>query len=144
VRPADFTALTFFIDRSLGSGIVADALREAGEVVTTHDVHFPPDTPDVAWLAAVGEKGWVVLTKDARIRTNQLERTWVPGSPPSCSDEATSEAQTWGAAFVTALPRMKTGLRRWRPPIIAAVSAIGGVTVHYADGEKLAAPRTVK
>ena len=38
-----------------------------------HDDHFAPDTPDTVWLAEVGARGWVVLTKDSRIRRHPLE-----------------------------------------------------------------------
>ena len=54
--------------------VVAEALRAHGERVVVHDEYFAADAPDVQWLRQVGEKGWVVLTKDARIRTNALER----------------------------------------------------------------------
>lgn len=48
------------------------------------------------------------------------------------------------AAFVKALPRMKTALRRWARPLIAVVSTDGSVTVQYADGQKLPKARVVK
>ena len=65
--------LTFFVDRSLGAHDVPDALRTAGALVECHDDHFAPDTPDTAWLAEVGARGWVVLTKDSRIRRHPME-----------------------------------------------------------------------
>jgi len=43
-------------------------LRAAGASVEVHDAHFPPDATDETWLRAVGAKGWIVLTKDRRIR----------------------------------------------------------------------------
>lgn len=67
-------SLVFFIDRSLGSRYVAQALRDAGAQVEVHDDHFPQDTPDVAWLTEVGRRGWIVLSKDERIRRNRVER----------------------------------------------------------------------
>jgi hypothetical protein len=42
--------------------------------VEVHDDHFAPDAPDAVWLRVVGERGWVVLTKDERIRRRPLER----------------------------------------------------------------------
>lgn len=73
MKPAE--PFTFFIDRCLGGAFVADVLREAGHLVVVHDDEFEPNTRDVDWLQAVGERGWAVLTKDARIRTNALERS---------------------------------------------------------------------
>jgi len=75
VTPRPVSDLVFFIDRSLGRKQVAQALREAGATVEVHDDHFPQATPDVDWLAEVGRRGWVVLSKDERIRRNRIERT---------------------------------------------------------------------
>jgi len=58
----------FFLDRSMGSRLVADALRVRGEIVEAHDAHFAKDAADVEWLGAVGRKRWVVVSKDDRIR----------------------------------------------------------------------------
>ena len=64
----------FFLDRSMGSRLVADALRVRGEIVEAHDAHFAKDAADVEWLGAVGRKRWVVVSKDDRIRLNEVER----------------------------------------------------------------------
>jgi hypothetical protein len=74
VTPKPSGDLVFFIDRSLGRKQVAQALRESGARVEVHDDHFPQTTPDVEWLAEVGRRGWVVLSKDERIRRNRIER----------------------------------------------------------------------
>src|SRR3990172_737151 len=58
----------FFLDRSLGKKTIADALRQAGAEVRVHDDCFPPDARDEDWLREVGQKGWIVLTKDRHIR----------------------------------------------------------------------------
>ncbi len=64
---------TFLIDRSLGSRDVPEALRAAGALVEVHDDHFAQDAEDAVWLPAVGAQGWIVLTKDIRIRRHPLE-----------------------------------------------------------------------
>jgi hypothetical protein len=78
----------FFVDRSLGARVVTERLREHGETAYAHDDLFPQDTYDEVWLPAVGEKRWVVLTKDVRSRRDSLPRA-APSSPPrlphSCS-----------------------------------------------------------
>jgi predicted nuclease of predicted toxin-antitoxin system len=66
--------ITFFIDRCLGSKRVVAALREAGLTVEIHEDHFAPDALDVEWLPQVGEREWVVLTKDANISRRTLEK----------------------------------------------------------------------
>jgi predicted nuclease of predicted toxin-antitoxin system len=63
-----------FLDRSIGKRKVAAALRGAGMVVEVHDDHFPADARDEDWLQVVGEREWIVLTKDKHIRHRAVER----------------------------------------------------------------------
>lgn len=65
--------IVFFVDRSLGNKYVPDALRAAGARVEVHDDHFPSEAEDVDWLGEVGHRGWIVLTKDERIRYRSHE-----------------------------------------------------------------------
>ena len=51
-----------------------EALRAAGFDIRVHDDLFPQGTQDVEWLREVGAQRWVVITRDDRIRYNQLER----------------------------------------------------------------------
>ena len=51
-----------------------EALRAAGFDVRVHDDLFPQATQDVEWLRESGTQRWVVITRDDRIRYNQLER----------------------------------------------------------------------
>lgn len=60
--------LVFFVDESLDSGMVVDALRGAGAVVERSLDHFGRGVEDREWLTVAGQKGWVVLTRDKRIR----------------------------------------------------------------------------
>jgi hypothetical protein len=64
----------FFIDRSLGRRWVAEALARSGLRSEIHDAHFASNAQDVEWLRVVGERGWIVLTKDDRIRRNPPEQ----------------------------------------------------------------------
>lgn len=66
--------LTVFLDESLDSESIAQALAEAGATVERLTRHFPKGTPDEVWLALAGRKRWVVLTRDKRIRYRPLER----------------------------------------------------------------------
>jgi hypothetical protein len=63
----------FFIDRSLGTEPIRTELINSGLVVEIHDDHFARDEDDRVWLQTVGERGWVVLTKDQRLRYRPLE-----------------------------------------------------------------------
>jgi hypothetical protein len=53
---------------------VPDALRAAGLDVRVHDELFPQATQDIVWLTEAGAHRWVVITRDDRIRYNQLEK----------------------------------------------------------------------
>jgi len=33
-----------------------------------HQDHFSPGTPDTEWLPYIGQRGWILLTSDRRIR----------------------------------------------------------------------------
>jgi hypothetical protein len=53
---------------------VPEALRAAGVAIRVHDELFPQGTEDVTWLREAGANGWIVITRDDRIRYNQLEK----------------------------------------------------------------------
>jgi hypothetical protein len=57
----------FFTDRDLGKQFPA-ILAAAGLHVERHADHFAPNCPDEEWLESVGQRKWVVVTHDSRIR----------------------------------------------------------------------------
>lgn len=61
-----------FIDEALGRHVIAEALRAAGARVEIHADHFKPGEPDETWLAEMARRGWIVLSKDLRIRYRGL------------------------------------------------------------------------
>jgi predicted nuclease of predicted toxin-antitoxin system len=63
---------TFFVDRCLGRN-VGFALRQSGLHVEFHADHFADDANDETWISEVGQRGWVVLTKDKSIRKKPAE-----------------------------------------------------------------------
>ena len=65
--------LVFFLDESIDGATMAAALRAAGAVVERATERFPRGTPDETWLEEAGKLGWVVLSRDKRIRYRQLE-----------------------------------------------------------------------
>jgi hypothetical protein len=60
-------SLVFFTDRDLGKQFPA-ILQASGLSVERHDQHFAPTTSDEEWLEVVGERGWIAVTHDKRIR----------------------------------------------------------------------------
>lgn len=63
--------IVYFTDRDLGH-LFPERLRAAGVRVERHDDHFGQLTPDPEWIGDVGRRGWVALTRDARIRYSPL------------------------------------------------------------------------
>jgi hypothetical protein len=115
----------------LGQKIIADELRRNSVQVEIHDNHFPQDAPDKDWLSEVGKRGWIVLTKDDRIRYRPMEleayrsnkvRVFIFGS-------GEMKAQEMADAFVKALPRIfRVALRR-QGPFFARISRRGLVSI---------------
>lgn len=120
-------SLVFFIDRSLGGRVIADALRAAGAQVEVHDRHFDVDSPDVQWLATVGERAWVVLSKDARIRRDAFEREALrsAGVKAFFLTQQGLTGEEMAEIFVAALPGMVTRASRQPGPFIYTLSREG-------------------
>jgi len=64
---------TLFLDRNLGRHVIANRLRAAGISLETHDDHLPEDAPDEDWIALVGRRNWLAVTKDKNIRYRSAE-----------------------------------------------------------------------
>jgi hypothetical protein len=139
----------FFVDRALGGHTVVESLRRSclsGEVVHAHDEHFGQATTDIEWLTEVGKRGWVVLTKDVRIRTNANEREAVLASRVALF--ALGRGDLSGArmseVFCSALPRIRIVLGQYSVPLIATITADVIVTVRTANGENLDPPKVYR
>jgi hypothetical protein len=74
------SSLVFFLDRSIEAESLKQALVSAGARVQGHRDHFRHDELDAVWLAEVAARGWVILTRDRRIRYRPLEKQAVLAS----------------------------------------------------------------
>lgn len=63
-----------FIDRSIPKG-VADALKAVREDVLWLEDRFPHDAKETEWIPDVGKEGWLVISRDKKIRTRPGERS---------------------------------------------------------------------
>jgi predicted nuclease of predicted toxin-antitoxin system len=102
----------------------------AGMVVEIHDDHFARDEEDHVWLKSAGEKGWVVLTKDQKLRYRPLEITALRGSKARVFVLTAGNLRgvEIGAVFLEALPQMCKVLNIRPGPFLARVSKSGKVT----------------
>ena len=123
----------FFLDRSLGKKRIATALRQAGASLHIHDDHFPPDAKDEDWLTKVGQRGWIVLTKDHRIRYRQVERLALmrAGVAAFILTSGDLQGEEMAQIFVKALPRITRFLQKHRKPFIAKITKDGSVSMLF-------------
>lgn len=128
-KPPDGTV--FFIDRSLGIEPIRSELVKLGLSVEIHDDHFPRDEEDRVWLKAVGEKGWVVLTKDQRLRYRPLELAALRNSNARVFVLIAGNLRGAEIAqvFVNALTRIYSILHSHAGPLVARISKSGQVTL---------------
>ncbi len=107
---------------------MADALRGIGLSVVCHDERYPQGTPDEKWLPEVGALGWVLLTKDARMRSSSEQRQLLlnAGVRAFILSGANLTGDQMAAAFHAAAPRMyRLTAGEVGRPFIATVSPSG-------------------
>ena len=63
----------FYLDESIYSRVLSEALSAAGAKVKRPGVDIPFGTQDQEWLAIAGAKGWIVLMRDQRVKHRALE-----------------------------------------------------------------------
>jgi hypothetical protein len=111
----------YFTDRDLGKQF-GEILKSGGLTVERHGDHFAPDTPDEAWLAEVGRRGWIALTHDSRIRYKPNERDAVMRHGVSLLViVGKAPFAELARAFVATLPSVEHFLAGHKPPFIAKV-----------------------
>ena len=132
MKPPD--PFILFLDRSLGKQVVAEALRKAGYQVEIHDDHFATDAKDEEWLTKVGESGWIILTKDRRIkhRSFELAAIRVAKARVFTLTSGSLQGQEMAAIFVAAMPKIMEYAHSSRPPYIVGLSKSGRLSIVYS------------
>ncbi len=110
----------------------------------SHLDHFAPGTEDTAWLPEVGRRGWALLTSDARIRSNFLEREAVRANRIrmfyfSRNNLAGAEM---GAALLRAIPAIRRLCETQAAPFTASISRSGDVKLRDTFSMVIPAHRT--
>lgn len=111
----------FFTDRDLGTRF-PNILAAAGLNVERHRDHFAPGCSDEEWLETIGEKRWIAVTHDRRIRykpnelaaivRHRVALLIVIGKVPF---------PLLAQNFVATAPKILDFLAQHRPPLIAKV-----------------------
>jgi hypothetical protein len=96
-----------------------------------HDDVFPADCPDAFWLAEVGKRNWLVLTKDRHIQNRTVELTAVANSGVKVFNLSSGNLSGVEMAdvFVRAADRIIRFSIGNSGPFIAKVSRAGVVTM---------------
>ena len=114
-------SLVFFTDRDLGN-VFPDILAEGGLRVERHRDHFSPDCADEEWLRTVGERDWIAVTHDTRIRykPNELAAVIRHRVVLLVVIGKVQHAEL-ARNFVNTAPKIEAFLDRHKPPLIAKV-----------------------
>jgi hypothetical protein len=122
---------TFFLDRCLGKKILASILRAADLRIEVHDDYFPPDCRDEQWLKIVGERGWVVLTSDRRIRYRvpELAALLSSGVRAFAFRSGNLTAQEMAESFLKSARHVSNLLKKNPGPFVASILRDGSVKV---------------
>ncbi|KYC42090.1 hypothetical protein WA1_19005 [Scytonema hofmannii PCC 7110] len=135
---SQYQSIVFFVDRCLGSKRVVETLRNSGLSIEVHDEHFHKGAQDVDWLPEVGKRGWVVLTKDAKIGKHTSEKFAVFSAKVKmivlASQSMTGDQMI--EAFLKAIVPMQEFVRKHPAPFIAKLFRDGHIDM-WKDGESL-------
>jgi len=94
-----------------------------------HGQHFSPGTQDTEWLPFVGEKGWILITKDKRIRFNDLEKEAVIAYRVRefYFTSGNYSGAEMAAMLIAALPEIIRICEKQPPPFFASITKAGKV-----------------
>ena len=88
-----------------------------------------PEPDDSQWLAEVGRRGWVILSKDQRIHQRQIEIAALlsSGAASFILTSAGTSGTDNAIAFTRAMPTIRQFLDKFERPFVATVTGAGVV-----------------
>ena len=110
---------------------MAGLLRNAGLKVEVHDDHFVQNAPDPEWLTAAGKNGWIVVTRDERIRYREAEKQAIRRAKVRAfvlAARGDLKIEMLAEIFFKALPKIRQMADR-NAPFIAKISRDGTVRI---------------
>ena len=92
-----------------------------------HKNHFADDEHDEKWLPEVAQRGWLILTRDKRIRYRPIEKQAMiaSGAKAFVLVSPNLRGQEMADVVVRQLRKIARIARNTNPPFIAAVSRTG-------------------
>ena len=133
------TELVLFLDENhCRNPHIIEAIEERGLVCEKHLDHFQAGTEDTGWLPVIGERGWCLVTTDARIRRNALEKEAIRANGVRMFYFSRNQlsGKEMGAALRRALPQMEHLVKTQPPPFTASINTKGEVILRdtFDDG----------
>lgn len=129
-----------FVDRNLSSGILIRELREAritkelGLEIRDHVTEFPEfntarEVTDAEWLGRIGNRGWLILSRDLKIQYNEVEKQAIKDSGASffAITAKTLSSAEMARIILKAMKRIVRFAEQHTPPFIAKVYRDGRV-----------------
>lgn len=120
---------TLFVDRDTWSRELGAGLRAAGIPFVAHRDLFAHDAIDPQWIAEAGRRGWVVVTRDQKIRHRPNELAAVRAAKVhlfALTSGNLSSAET-ATVIVKAWPRICRAVGATAPPGLWSVTRGGEV-----------------
>lgn len=119
--------VAYYLDRNLGKHVIADALRAAGAKVEVHDDHLAANAPDEDWIALVGRRGWLAITKDKNIRyrTGELRAIKDHSAMVLVVRAKNATGQDIAEILIKAQRRVQRFARKHKPPFVAGIDRSG-------------------
>jgi uncharacterized protein with PIN domain len=111
---------------------MAGALRNAGLKVEVHDDHFAQNAPDPEWLSVAGKNGWIVVTRDERIRYREAEKQAIRRAKVGAfvlAARGDLKIEMLAEVLLKAMTKIRRTITDQKPPFIAKVSRDGTVRV---------------
>jgi len=111
---------------------MAGILRAADLKIEVHDDHFALNAKDPEWLTGAGKKGWIVVTRDERIRYRVSEKQAIRRAKVRAfvlAAQGNLRAEMLADNVLKALPKIRKLVEKQRPPFVAKISRGGDVTL---------------
>ena len=123
-----------FLDENLcNCQPILKSLEESGVKYERHLDHWPAGTPDEQWIPKVGEKGWILLTRDQNMRYNELELRQITLAKVRefVILGGNLNKNELAELVAAALPAMMKVCGKLKPPFIVSISKLGSLALRY-------------
>ena len=121
---------TLFIDICAWSHRLRDALDALDAPYVALTQHFSTNTPDEEWLQEVGKRGWILLTRDERIRRrpNELQAFRNHGVIGFVLTAGNASAADTAALVTRLYPKLIRKAKAAKPPAMFTVTLAGTIS----------------